>query len=63
MGKEKAATLWDEAYAEESARLDHEPEHEARSNAHVADHPLNAYRFVRVQGIVGKGGTGEKTNE
>ena len=38
--------IWDEAYAEESARLDHEPEHEVRSNAHVADHPLNSYRFL-----------------
>ena len=35
MGKVEAAALWDEAYAEESARLDREPEHEARSNARV----------------------------
>jgi len=32
---EEAAALWDEAYAEESARLDHEPEREARSNVHI----------------------------
>jgi hypothetical protein len=35
MEKEEAATLWDEAYAGESARLDHEPENEAKSNARV----------------------------
>lgn len=35
MGKEEAAALWDEAYIEESARLDHKPEHEARSNTRV----------------------------
>jgi hypothetical protein len=35
LSEEEAAALWDEAYAEESARLDHGPEHEVRSNAHV----------------------------
>jgi len=35
MGKAEAAALWDEAYAEESVRLDHKPGHEARYNVHV----------------------------
>ncbi len=45
MREEEAAALWDEAYAEESARLDHKPEHEVRFNAHVAV-PLNTYWFL-----------------
>jgi len=35
LSEEEAAALWNEAYAEESARLDREPEHEVRPNAHV----------------------------
>jgi hypothetical protein len=46
MRKEEAAALWNEACAEESARLDHEPEHEARSNAHVAPTPWRLSVFV-----------------
>ena len=35
LSEEEAAALWDKVYAEESARLDHEPKHETRSNVHV----------------------------
>jgi hypothetical protein len=35
LSEEEAAALCDKAYAEESAKLDREPEHRVSSNAHV----------------------------